>query len=39
MTANDPFTDQGRINDNAAVDADAAEQFGHMQASAVKNVR
>mgnify|MGYP001619515631 CR=1 FL=1 len=36
VTANDPFTDQGRINDNAAVDADAAEQFGHMQASAVK---
>lgn len=36
VTANDPFTDQSRINDNAAVDADAAEQFGHMQATAFK---
>jgi DnaK suppressor protein len=33
----DPFTDASRLNDNAAIDADAAEQFGHMQTNAVKN--
>lgn len=33
----DPFEDKSRLNDNAAVDADAAEQVGHMQVSAVKH--
>lgn len=33
----DPFGDSARLNDNAAVDADAAEQVGHMQASAFRH--
>lgn len=33
----DPFNDPSRVNDNAAVDADAAEQLGHLQVSAVKH--
>lgn len=32
----DPFNDRTRVDDNAAVDTDAAEQVGHMQANAVK---
>ena len=32
----DPFEDKSRLYDNAAIDADAAEQVGHMQASAIK---
>lgn len=32
----DPFMDKGRLDDNAAIDADAAEQVGHMQASAIR---
>ncbi len=32
----DPFSDKYRLDDNAAIDADAAEQVGHMQASAIK---
>lgn len=32
----DPFLDKGRLDDNAAVDTDAAEQIGHMRVSAVK---
>lgn len=32
----DPFSDDARLNDNAAVDTDAAEQIGHMRVSAVK---
>ena len=32
----DPFNDRTRLDDNAAVDTDAAEQVGHMQANAVK---
>lgn len=32
----DPFSDRSRVDDNAAVDTDAAEQVGHMQANAVK---
>lgn len=34
----DPFTDPTRLEDNAAVDADAAEQTGHMRVSAIKEV-
>lgn len=33
----DPFEDTSRLEDNAAIDADAAEQVGHMQASAVRS--
>ena len=32
----DPFHDRSRVDDNAAVDTDAAEQVGHMQANAIK---
>lgn len=32
----DPFLDKSRLDDNAAVDTDAAEQIGHMRVSAVK---
>ena len=32
----DPFRYESRLEDNAAIDADAAEQVGHMQASALK---
>ena len=31
----DPFADNSRIDDNAASDADAAEQFGHARVSAL----
>lgn len=36
LTAEDPFADPGRLNENAAVDVDAAEQFGHARVSALK---
>lgn len=32
----DPFKDKSRILDNASPDADAAEQFGHARASAMR---
>lgn len=32
----DPFKDSDRVNDNAAVDAEAAEEFGHDRVSALK---
>ncbi len=32
----DPFADRSRVDDNAAVDTDAAEQIGHMRVSALK---
>lgn len=32
----DPFKDTSRLEDNAAIDADAAEQVGHMQSSAIR---
>jgi len=31
----DPFNDTSRVSDNAAVDTDAAEQFGHARNEAV----
>lgn len=37
ISANDPIKDKSRLTDNAAVDDDAAEQVGHLQASAFKN--
>jgi RNA polymerase-binding transcription factor DksA len=36
LVKEDPFADKARLEDNAAVDADAAERVGHMQISAVK---
>ena len=36
LTKEDPFADKSRLNDNAAMDADAAERVGHMQVSALK---
>ncbi len=36
LTQEDPFSDKSRLEDNAAVDADAAERTGHMQVSAIK---
>lgn len=33
----DPFADPDRLNDNAAIDADAAEQFGHANIVAIKS--
>lgn len=33
----DPFKDPTRINDNAAPDADAAEQFGHARIEAMRS--
>lgn len=32
---NDPFNDGSRVSDNAAIDTDAAEQFGHARNEAV----
>jgi DnaK suppressor protein len=36
VTESDPFENLSRINDNAATDADAEEQFGHARSVAVK---
>ncbi len=36
LSQDDPFRDGQRILDNAAPDADAAEQFGHIKTAAVK---
>ncbi len=33
--SNDPFNDTSRISDNAAIDTDAAEQFGHARNEAI----
>jgi DnaK suppressor protein len=35
-SAEDPFNDKARLDDNAAIDDDAAEKVGHMEVSAVK---
>lgn len=36
VSKSDPFSDPDRVIDNAANDAEAQEQFGHEQASALK---
>jgi len=36
ITKQDPFEDTSRLVDNASPDTDAAEQFGHARASAMK---
>jgi len=33
----DPFSDTGRLSDNAAVDTDAREEVGHERAEALKD--
>ncbi len=38
LTREDPFEDKARLDDNAAIDADAAERVGHMQVSALKQL-
>ncbi|OGV90552.1 hypothetical protein A3A66_02400 [Microgenomates group bacterium RIFCSPLOWO2_01_FULL_46_13] len=32
----DPFTNPDRLNDNASIDTDAAEQFGHARSQALR---
>lgn len=32
----DPFSDPSRLNNNASIDADAAEQFGHARVTALR---
>jgi DnaK suppressor protein len=34
--AEDPYLDKTRLDDNAAIDTDAAETVGHMEASAIQ---
>lgn len=36
LVRDDPFSDVSRLNDNAAIDADAAERVGHMRVSAIR---
>ncbi len=36
ITKEDPFKDLSRVNDNAAPDIEADEQFGHARTSAIK---
>lgn len=36
LTAEDPFSDTSRVDDNASLDADAAEISGHDRVSALK---
>lgn len=36
VEAEDPFNDKSRLDDNAAIDADAAETVGHMEVSAIQ---
>lgn len=36
VAAEDPFNDKNRLDDNAAIDADAAETVGHMEVSAIQ---
>jgi len=36
LTKEDPFSDVDRIDDNAAVDTDVAEQVGHERVQAIK---
>ena len=37
LAKEDPFSDTGRLTDNAASDADAAEQSGHDRVAALKH--
>lgn len=37
VVSDDPFADPSRLTDNASPDADAAEQFGHAQVTAIKD--
>lgn len=35
ITKDDPFSDRSRVDDNAATDIEADEQFGHARSSAI----
>lgn len=37
ISKEDPFADPSRVDDNAATDTEADEQFGHARTSALKN--
>ena len=37
ISKEDPFSDPSRVDDNAAPDTEADEQFGHARTSALKN--
>lgn len=37
ITKEDPFKDTSRVDDNAAPDIEADEQFGHARTSAIRN--
>lgn len=37
LSEEDPFNDTSRLNDNAAIDADAAERIEHLEASALRH--
>ena len=37
ISGEDPFKNPDRVMDNAAPDADAEEQFGHVRTSAIKD--
>ena len=37
ISETDPFNDKSGLDDNAAIDADAAEEVGHMEVSALKS--
>lgn len=36
VESDDPFKDSSRLTNNASIDADAEEQFGHARSSAIK---
>ncbi|OGD08196.1 hypothetical protein A2397_05660 [Candidatus Amesbacteria bacterium RIFOXYB1_FULL_44_23] len=36
LVTEDPYYDKSRLDDNAAIDADAAERVGHMEVSALR---
>ena len=37
LKAEDPFSNHARVDDNAALDTEAEEQFGHARTSAIRN--
>lgn len=37
VSKGDPFNDQSRLSDNASIDTDAAEQYGHVITSSLKS--
>ncbi|MCX7928306.1 MAG: TraR/DksA C4-type zinc finger protein [Patescibacteria group bacterium] len=37
VSSSDPFLDNSRLSDNASIDTDAAEQYGHIITSSLKS--